>query len=156
MNVSNFDRQAKAEQKRVVAEATEFFRGVGLELYRSLVQDAKQVAGYGSPVASGRFAASMRLSVNGIDTSVDPGDPNYRYKIPLPPRTRRNVPISRVNAKLRTFKLGDKIYISNSLPYSRRIEIGGHSWQTPFGAFKPTVDRIVVQFRGVNLRVRNG
>lgn len=158
MDVNDFDRQARREHVRIVAEATEVIRTVGLSLYSDMQTDAKTVAGYGSPVASGRFAGSLRLGVNQIDRSVEPPDPNYRYPPgngprPLPPRTIRNQPISRIAALLRTFRLGDTIYISNSVPYARRIETGGHSWQTPDGAFGPTVRRLVARFRNARVRL---
>lgn len=156
----NFDEASRREQRRVVAESTEFFRGFTQELYAELVKDAKDGGPGGSPVASGRFAASMRVGVNEIDTSTAPADPEYKYPPgsgprPLPPRTIRNVPASQVSAKLRRFKLGDRIYLSNSAPYSRRIETGRWSWQTPDGVFGPTVRAVSARFSNVRLKVRN-
>jgi hypothetical protein len=81
----------------------------------------------------------MRLSVNGIDVTTAAPDPDYSYDTSLPPRTIRNQPISRVAAALRNFKLGDTIYISNSVPYAHRIEHDGWSWQAPDGVFRSSV-----------------
>lgn len=158
MDLGNFDRQARSESQKVVAEATETIRSAALATYSALQAHALQTGGGGSPVASGRTAASLRLDINKIDYSAEPADPNYHYPAgkgprPLPPRTIRNRAISRVSAKLRTFKLGDTIYISNSVPYIRRIEIGGHSWQTPDGVFGPTVRLVMARFRNVRIRV---
>lgn len=160
MDVGQFDRDARRAAERVVAEGTEAIRSMALQLFSDLQAEALRAGGgFGSPVASGRLASSMRLAINAIDYSTAPADPNYRYPAgkgprPLPPRTIRNQAISRMAARLRTFRLGDTIYVSNSVPYIRRIEIGGHSWQTPGGVFDPTVRRFLARFSDVRLRVR--
>lgn len=150
---SNFERDMRREQVRVVTEATEAIRSVALALYSDLQVDAKTVAGYGSPVASGRYASSIRVGINRIDPTTAPRDPSYKYQRPLRPRTIRNQPVSRIAALLRTWRLGDTIYISNSVPYARRIELGRHSWQTPDGVFGPTVRRILTKFRNARITV---
>lgn len=158
-NLGNFDRAARAAQRVVVAEAEEAIRSVALEAYSALQVDVKQAGATGSPVASGRYASSIRLAVNQIDTSAAPADKSYRYPSgkgarALPPRTINNSPIRGVSAALRTFKLGDTIFISNSVPYVRRIEVGKHSWQAPDGVFERTFRVIVARFSRLNLRVR--
>lgn len=154
MSMAQFDRQAREAAVRVVHEATEAIRTAAIALYSDLQTDVKTVNGYGSPIASGRYVASMRISVNQIDYSFEPPDPNYVYDRSLPPRTIRNRPIAAASARMRTFRIGDRIYISNAVPYARRIEIGRHSWQAPEGVFEPTVRRWIRQFQNVNLRVR--
>lgn len=159
MDLGQFDRTARASNRAVVKEATEAMRAVALTLYSDLQAPVLDAGTHGSPVASGRLAASMRLEINGIDETHEPADPSYVYPPgsgprTLPPRTIRNRAISRVSAKLRTFKLGDSIYISNSVPYIRKIELGGHSWQTPDGVFSRTVRVTVRRFANLNLRVR--
>lgn len=155
---SNFAQDLKSEQRRVVSEATEAFRSMTLAFYTETVGDVKQY-GVGSPVASGRFASSVRVSINSIDTSTAPRDPRYRYpsgKGPrqLPPRTIRNTQTAaKVAALLRTWKLGDTIYISNSVPYVRKIEVGGHSWQAPDGVFEPVARKIVAKFQNARIRI---
>lgn len=154
---AEFERQARREQAQIVAEAVEAHRAVSLTLYKALIGRAWDNGGqWGSPVASGRYVASMRVSLNALDTSTAPADPSYRYPSreqhggnadALPKRTVRNPPISAVAATLRGFRLGDTIYVSNAVPYVRRIEIAGHSWQAPGGVFEPTTAKIVVQFR---------
>ena len=160
-NARNFDRQSRAAARKVVAEAEEAIRSMALELFSDLRTDAKTPAagGAGAPVASGRLAASMRLEINAIDRSREAADPNYKYPPgsgprPLPPRTIANPGISRTAAKLRQFRIGDTIYVSNTVPYIRRIEDAGHSWQTPDGVFGPTVRSIQRKFRNIRLRVR--
>lgn len=157
-NSRNFDRAARDASRRVVGEATEVIRSFGLQLFSDLREPALEVSGYGAPVASGRLASSMRLGINTIDSSTAPADPSYKYPPgagprPLPPRTIANPAISRTSALLRVFKLGDRIHISNSVPYIRRIERGRHSWQTPGGVFEPTVRRAVSRFKNIRVRV---
>lgn len=157
-----FAAQVSKGEAKIVAEHTETIRSIGLQAYRDLTQRAWDVGrAFGSPVASGRFAASMRLSLNQLDKSVAPEDKAYRYPTPekhkrnannLPGRTIRNLPLSQISLVLRRFKLGDTIYISNSVPYVRRIEVGGHSWQTPGGVFAPTIRKIAKQFARVKVR----
>lgn len=156
MDLGNFDRQAKRTSEQVVGEAKETIISAALALYSELQKPA--LDGGSAPVASGRYASSLRVSLNKIDTSVAPADPGYKYppgKGPraLPPRTIKNDPISRIASLLRTFKLGDTIYISDAVPYVRRIEIGRHSWQAPDGVFGPAVRKILQKFRNVNIRV---
>jgi hypothetical protein len=158
-NVANFDRQSRDAARKVVAEAEEAIRSMALELFSDLRTDAKSAGGHGAPVASGRLAASMRLEINAIDRSREAADPNYRYPNgsgarPLPPRTIANPGISRTSAKLRRFRIGDTIYVSNTVPYIRRIEDERFSWQTPDGVFGPTVRNIQRKFRNIRLRVR--
>lgn len=151
-NLSQFTSEIRSEQKRLIANATEAIRSMALSLYTNLQMPALEAGGgYGSPVASGRYASSMRLSINQIDATYAPADRNYKYPPghgprPLPKRTIANAPVSSVSARLRTFRLGDTIYVSNSVPYVRRIEIGSHSWQTPGGVFTPTTEIFFRQF----------
>lgn len=154
--LADFDRDAKRAHERVVAGATETVRAFAQQAFQDLSWDAKQVSGYGSPVASGRLAGSTRLGVGAVDGSAEPADPTYQYGQPLPPRTINNVPASSIALKLRGFRLGQKIFISNSVPYIRKIEVGGHSWQTPEGIFEPTFRRLLRIFKAPLARFRNG
>lgn len=156
--LGNFNAGLKRAEVDLTKKATETFRAVGLDAFQSLREHALTEGnnGGGSPVASGRLTASMRLGINEIDTTAEAADPNYVYERPTPWKNRsiRNAAISRIQAKLRTFKLGDKIYISNSVPYIRRIEIGGHSWQTPGGVFVPTMRLVVARFKNLRVQIR--
>lgn len=159
MDLNQFDRGARAAALRVVARTEETIRSAALLMYSELTYNIRE-EGHGSPVASGRYASSMRVGINQIDASTAPADPTYRYPKghgprPLPDRTIKNTAVSRVAALLRTFKLGDTVYVSNSLPYSRKIEVGGHSWQAPGGVFFPTVRRVLAKFSNVNISVRS-
>ncbi len=162
MNLGQFDAQAATAARLVVAEGAEAIRAVAMELFSDLHTEARAAGGgFGSPVASGRLAGSMRMGINEVDHSYEPADPNYEYPEgrgprELPTRTIRNQPLSRIAAQLRTFRLGDRIYISNSVPYIRKIELGRHSWQTPDGVFDPTVRNVMRKFRSIRIRAANG
>lgn len=166
MNLGNFDKQARAAEREVVREATETIRAVSIEAFSDIRERAADVGGaHGSPVASGRYAASVNISINTIDDSTAPEDRKYEYPPAtvhkynadnLPARTRRNSAASRASNLLRGFKLGDRIFISNSVPYAERIEREGWSWQTPSGVFETTVRQVVKKFSGVRLRVFRG
>ena len=162
MNPKNFDRQARKAELRVVAEAKGAITAIADELAAELVDRAwdRSEPG-GSPVASGRYAGSMRVSLNSIDRSTEPEDGAYVYPSPdvhkynadnLPPRTIRNVARSRISVLWRQFKLGDTIWFSNSVPYARKIESNGHSWQTREGVFVVTVRTVAAKFEGIKLR----
>ncbi len=164
-NASNFEKDMRAEQRRVILQATEAIRSLAQLAFAEFSQDQLAVGGaWGSPVASGRFAGSMRLSVGSVDTSYAPADPTYKYprgaraRSQLPPRTIRNQTAQIVAAKLRGWRLGQTIFISNSVPYVRRIEIGGHSWQTPDGVFGVTtahvLHRVGPALRNIGVSVR--
>lgn len=162
MSLSQFDAAARAASLQLVRHTTEMITSAALQLFSDLQADAKaEGGGFGSPVASGRLASSMRLGVGEIDHSTAPEDTNYQYPAgtgprQLPPRTIQNDAISATSARLRSFQLGDTIYISNSVAYIRKIEIGGHSWQTPDGIFGPTVRRFQQRFRNIKVGVTNG
>lgn len=154
MSLSQFDRDARRAQETVVKRATETIRAVAIDAYQTIQAEADGRSG--APVASGRLTASTRLELNEIDRSVEPPDPDYKYPKgsgprDLPPRTIRNRPVAAIVAKLRKFKLGDRIFISNSVPYIRKIETGRHSWQTPDGVFEVSIRAVAARFR--NLRV---
>lgn len=162
MSLNQWTEDADREAQRVVDQCREGIASMALQLFADLRTEARTVGGgFGSPVASGRFAASMRLSINSVDTSFEPPDPNYEYPSgsgarELPPRTIANTAISAASAALRNYKLGDTIYISNSVPYVRKIELGNHSWQTPDGVFGPTVREFLRKFSGVNVGISGG
>lgn len=158
MDVGQFDDGARKAAQLVVARTSLAITSASQYLMSELTKDVN-IDKVGSPVASGRYVASMRIALNEADTSSEPADPHYHYPPgkgprPLPPRTIAQTQIAaRVASLMRTFKLGDKVIISNSVPYSRRIEVGGHSWQAPGGVFFPAVRRAIARFKnsGVNI-----
>lgn len=77
-----------------------------------------------SPVYSGAFRASWRISFNDVRADVTAG----------------HSPIAPIRgASFRWpsgFKLGDIIYVSNAQPYAELIEYGGWSRQAPEGVLR--------------------
>jgi hypothetical protein len=86
-----------------------------------------------SPVYSGAFRASWRVSYNEVRTDVTPGrgpdDPVRGAAFRWPSG----------------FKLGYTVYVSNAQPYADLIEYGGWSNQAPFGVLRLAI-------AGANLR----
>ncbi len=156
MSTDQFDAGARKAAQKVVAQTTLGITSASQYLMSELTKNVRE-EGAGSPVASGRYVASMRIALNEADTSSEPADPSYHYPPgkgprPLPPRTiAQSQTANRVAALMRVFKLGDSVVISNSVPYSRKIEIGGHSWQAPGGVFFPAVRRAIARFKNVNI-----
>ena len=90
-----------------------------------------------SPVDTGRFRGSWRLSLDVVDSSVEP-QPKRGTK---GPRRRGSPPggseIAGALTELKKVTRHKTIHISNSLPYSVRLEEGS-SKQSPNGIVGPT------------------
>ena len=81
-------------------------------------------AGY----TGGQFRANWNLSVTGLDTSTTADkDPSG------------GAAIGRAQSAIESYKIGDTITISNSLPYAHRLEYEGWSNQAPNGMIRLTV-----------------
>lgn len=93
-----------------------------------------------SPVDSGRFRASWRYTVNGDDSSVEPAPKKGTKK--KKSSVKKGAPptgdqLTKVLAAGKTVTRKSRIRISNSLPYSVRLE-KGYSSQAPNGIVGPT------------------
>lgn len=117
------------------ADVVKWFVG---DIYSKVIVNAQQAEGtFGSPVLTGRFYNSHRISINGKDTSVAPenkGDTPYG---PLDSKI--------AESKLKPFKMGDKIYITNFLEYAGKLE-SGYSRKTPSGIYEVSVTASVSFF----------
>lgn len=80
-----------------------------------------------SPVYSGAFRASWRVSFNAPREDVTDGRP--------PPNPIRGAAFRWPSG----FKLGDTVIISNNQPYAEFIEYGGWSNQAPFGVLRVAI-----------------
>lgn len=82
-----------------------------------------------SPVRTGSFRASWRMSLHAPDITVTEGG------VPGAPLSAPSTPSAPA------MKLGDKLFVTNSLPYSLRLEYGW-SDQAPAGILRITVQSL--------------
>ena len=82
-----------------------------------------------SPVRTGRFRSNWAVGLGAINTSTDAA-----------PDKTGDAAKGRAQAALQGWKPGQTIYLSNSLPYARRLEMGW-SKQAPQGMVRLTVQR---------------
>ena len=82
-----------------------------------------------SPVDTGRFRSNWAVGLGAINTSTDAA-----------PDKTGDAAKGRAQAALQGWKPGQTIYLSNSLPYARRLEMGW-SKQAPQGMVRLTVQR---------------
>lgn len=82
-----------------------------------------------SPVDTGRFRSNWAVGLGAINTSTDAA-----------PDKTGDAAKGRAQAALQGWKPGQTIYLSNSLPYARRLEMGW-SQQAPSGMVRLTVQR---------------
>lgn len=120
----DFSLQIGRFVERTKARTDTVIRKVGAEVLRSVVLK--------SPVDTGRFRANWVVSYGPTTTTVTGLDPSG---------------IEAINRGLRLIQLmnpgQDELWISNSLPYARRLEYGW-SGQAPAGMVRITL----AQFRG--------
>lgn len=126
----SFKLQLENFAEKAGAKAEVAVRKVALEVYSSVVLK--------SPVDTGRFRGNWNISMGGFDRTVNPDSLD---KTGTKGINTAAVTISRYQ--------GGKIFISNNLPYSRRLE-NGYSKQAPAGMvritvveFQDMVDRVV-------------
>ena len=99
-----------------------------------------------TPVDTGRARGNWNFSVGNADTTVSSEgfgkSTGSHVNSPTPPSSPKAPKI--------TLKKGDgleDIYITNNLPYIKRLEDGHHSKQAPKGMVKVTLAEINNQFR---------
>ena len=101
-----------------------------------------------SPVDTGRFRASWRVSVNSVNDTVEPD----RAGVPSPlkgqggsaPADPGEQQVAQI--AISTAKFGDIVYITNNLPYGPALE-GGWSKQAPSGVMAITFLEIVTNLQ---------
>lgn len=119
-----------ADLKRF-AEATkrnlnDTVRGVVLELGTRIVQR--------SPVDTGRFRGNWQIAAGGPDIRTN--EPFDKQALGSPPSAGT---FSRWQAEVQAATIGSTFYITNSLPYARRLEYEGWSSKAPSGMVRVTV-----------------
>lgn len=138
----------------IIVDFDKFVRNAHIDLATALIEDVRTDSRsvsreYGSPVASGRFSASVRGEIGGagaLGRSADqPADPNYVWDLP---RTIPLPPIERLRARLKAFRVGQKIQVGNTLDYATDIE-AGRSRKTPRGVYRVTTERFKRRMRAL-------
>lgn len=84
-----------------------------------------------SPVDTGRFRASTRLSINTVDLTVEPpGD---------------GIPPPDLSGEAAKVRFGNTVHITNSLPYAKPLEDGSsaQNGNAPDGIFGATFSELV-------------
>lgn len=99
---TEFNRHFQEVIERARGKSTDVVRAVALELLTGVVEK--------SPVDTGRLKSNWQVGLGRKDTTVTspPGDD----------------PIARGLPKIMQFNAGQKIYLTNSLPYARPLEFG--------------------------------
>lgn len=102
-----------------------------LDIVKDCETHVKKVAGIGlqsvvvgSPVQDGAYRGNHRISINTDDHSYDLQEQDLNG----------SSTITKGNAEIVKFKLGDVVYLQNNLPYALRIE-NGWSGQAPNGVY---------------------
>ena len=123
--------QFKLDISKFIAKA-----GANAEaLVRKVSLDLMKEVDLRSPVDEGRFRGNNNLAVRAPDTKTSYPDDKSGAEA-----------LGRAQARLAEYKLGDTVYITNSLPYARVIEFGeypgdgpktsnGFSTQSPQGVY---------------------
>lgn len=101
------------------AQADAVVRKIALDVLTSVIEK--------SPVDTGRFRGNWQLQIGSVNSSTDSAEDKTGSSA-----------VARASIKLAGAKSGQIIYISNSLPYARRLE-NGYSNQAPQGMVKLTV-----------------
>jgi hypothetical protein len=145
--MDDLDAQFARAEEKIIFAVKEVVKEIARTAYKFVIQNSAQVSGYGSPVLTGRYYTSHRITVNGIDASTSPPNPDAAPYPPLDPLIAEQA--------LARYTLGDVITISNSVPYARELE-AGWSAKTPQGIYNVSLQAAILEFvdNGV-LRVQN-
>jgi hypothetical protein len=115
----SFEDQIRAWQVKTERKLTQVGRKVALELFRRVI--------YKTPVDTGRARANWQVTIGSqASGTVEIDDKSG------------GATMSKATAASAGFKAGDTIYLTNNLPYIRRLEEGS-SQQAPAGMVALTV-----------------
>lgn len=113
-----FTLQLQEFVKKAGGNAEQVVRKVGIEITGSVIMK--------SPVDTGRFRANWVVGQGAIGQTTAATDQSGANTI------------NKATAKIMQFKLGETIWLTNSLPYARRLEYGW-SDQAPQGMVRLTI-----------------
>ncbi|WP_223644364.1 HK97 gp10 family phage protein [Corallococcus sp. EGB] len=119
---ARFSKQVQAFAKATEAKANEVVRKTALGILANVVT--------ASPVDTGRFRGNWQLGIAERPSgTVEAEDKDGSGTV------------SREGPKLERVKLGDTLYVTNNLPYGRRLEFGW-SDQAPKGMVRVTLANV--------------
>ncbi len=135
-DIDEFSRMIdQAATDKIFTPAKTLFNSVCIQLFDVITANSQEISGGGSPVLTGRYYNSHRVSLNEIDTSVAEPNPEGA-KDPYPP-----LPEDIVLSALQQWKPGDTLYIANSVPYADAIEnLDASPQKTPDGVYGVSVE----------------
>lgn len=105
--------------QRAGDKAESVVRKTALELQSGMIEK--------SPVDTGRFKGNFQVGLGAINIAANDA-----------PDKQGGAAIGRAETVLAGWKPGQSIWLTNSLPYARRLE-EGHSQQAPYGMVRLTV-----------------
>lgn len=110
--------------KKTEKQMSQIVRKICLDLFTIIVTR--------SPVDTGRFRANNSIKLN----SLPPGS---TFEMD----TNGGMTITKGNASLGAYKLGDTIFLYNNVEYAMYLEFGPHSKQAPSGVYRVSVEEII-------------
>ena len=138
MSVNNDRFRQRIRQRVTVA------KGKHAEVYRRLFLDIDNRLTAKSPVDTGRFKNNWNWSSGTIDFSTNDSKSGAGFGTP----GGKNLP-EIVGLKIN----GQMVYVTNSLPYSKRLE-DGWSKQAPAGMISVTIAELKGAIRAIGAQVR--
>ena len=109
--MNSYHDQISRAQARIDKKVEDVTRQTALIIYGEIVRN--------TPVDTGRARGNWNIDINMVDRSTDNPD-------------NKNGDTSRADPVVARYKLDDRIFISNHLPYIARLN-DGHSGQSPAG-----------------------
>jgi hypothetical protein len=131
--VGSFEDQIRAWQVKTERTMTQVGRKVALELFRRVI--------YKTPVDTGRARANWQVTIGTPAAGTIEIDD-----------TNGGATMSKATAASAGFKAGDTIYLTNNLPYIRRLEEGS-SQQAPAGMVALTVQEFAQIVNQISVEV---
>lgn len=116
----SFDREYKKACKNVNLKAEKAIRAIALQLFGAIIKD--------TPVDTGRLRGNWQTT---IGTPASGSFENSKDR-------NGSVSGGSMRARVGQYKVGQKLFLTNNLPYAKAIE-DGHSKQRPFGMVKTNV-----------------
>lgn len=142
-----------AYAKKILPAFLEFHKTVVIKAYQLVIRDSREVGfQHGSPVWSGRFRKSHNVSIGVVDGSVSAPNPAAKFvNWPDEPESVLSAKgVAYVRGVLEKLRPFDIVYISNSVPYAKKLE-EGYSPKAPEGVYDVAASTLRAQLKGNKL-----